>query len=210
MITLQTKRSNKSWAGQHGVPDILVGRSTGRLLWAACCQTRPRTQPELEQGPGHDAGKPPRCHRGAAAGTQKPFPDPPHAASLCTHTRESCEICKYTATYGAHFKLADLWEVIWIYYITLTISFKNLWEYIYFLLVLWIYRHTNTHTVNHFSCLAVAENDCITIFTVRRFIETSDAFSTKKKPLRLSRSIKCDHIDSLTCDLTTLTAFFSH
>lgn len=208
MITPQTKRSNKSWAGQRGVPDILVGRSTGRLLWAACCQTRPRTQPELEQGPGHDAGKPPRCHRGAAAGTQKPFPDPPHAASLCTHTRESCEICKYTATYGAHF-LRPLRSYLNRLHHTNNFIQEFVGIYI-FLLVLWIYRHTNTHTVNHFSCLAVAENDCITIFTVRRFIETSDAFSTKKKPLRLSRSIKCDHIDSLTCDLTTLTAFFSH
>ena len=64
------------------IPGIPGGRSTGRLLWAACCQSRPHTQLGLEQGPGHDAGKPPRCQGGAAAGTQKPFPDPPVAASL--------------------------------------------------------------------------------------------------------------------------------
>lgn len=85
MCTEQTER---------GVPGIPAGRSTGRRLWAACCQVQLHTPLELEQGPGHDAGKPLCCRRGAAAGTQKPFPDPPDAASLWTHTRESCETWK--------------------------------------------------------------------------------------------------------------------
>lgn len=58
------------------------GRSTGGLLWAACCQTRPHTPPGEERGRGRGAGRPPRCQLGAAAGMQKPFPDPPVAASL--------------------------------------------------------------------------------------------------------------------------------
>lgn len=66
----------------HAVPGTPVGLSTGLQLKAACSQTRLHTQPELERGPGLDAGKPPRCQPGAAAGTQKPFPDPPDAASL--------------------------------------------------------------------------------------------------------------------------------
>lgn len=73
---------HKSRQGKHSVPDTPGEQSTGRLLWAACCQTLPQTQLALEPGPGHDAGKPPRCQQGVAAGTQKPFPDPPGAASL--------------------------------------------------------------------------------------------------------------------------------
>lgn len=64
------------------IPGNPVGRSTGHLLWAACCPTRPHTLPGWEQGPGHDAEKPLCCQRGAAAGMQKPFPDPPVGASL--------------------------------------------------------------------------------------------------------------------------------
>lgn len=76
---------------EHSLPGIPGGRSTGRRRWAACCQTQPHTQLGLEQGPGHGAGKALRCQQGAAAGTQKLFPDPPVAASLWTHTRKSSE-----------------------------------------------------------------------------------------------------------------------
>lgn len=83
----------KSAVDKPDVPDIPGGRSTGRLLWAACSQTQPHTRLGLEQGPGHDAGKLPRCQQGAAAGTQTQFPDPPVAASLWTHIRKSWETC---------------------------------------------------------------------------------------------------------------------
>lgn len=90
------------WKKKWNIPGIPGWQSTGHLLWAACCQKRVHTQSGQEQGPGHDAETLPRCQWGAAAGTQKLFPDPPVSASLWTHTRKS-QVTWWWRTYAPHF-----------------------------------------------------------------------------------------------------------
>lgn len=105
---------------RRNIPGIPGWQSTGHLLWAACCQERVHTQSGREQGPGLDAETLPRCQWGAAAGTQKLFPDPPVSASLWTHTRKSQETWgrrthgpRFTPTIGLFDFIQWFWEDLW-------------------------------------------------------------------------------------------------